>query len=838
MDDPAEKYLFHDHELDPGKRVLRHHEKVVPISAKAFDILVELIRKRGEVVTKEQLLDTIWHDRFVEENNLTVQISAIRKIFGEKKGENTIIATIPGTGYSFVAPVDLQGAEIGLPAKAPIAARVSAAGVDDLIGREAELEEIGKILEQGDSRLITLTGIGGCGKTRLAVEMAQRFAHLFDAVHFVELAEVRDPTLLAYSIVEQLGARQQQDVSPVDCLNSLFGEQKVLLVLDNFEQILEAASLLKDVLAAANGLVIVVTSRARLRLRNELEFQVGPLEVPAEDTAESAGSNLDLASVRLFWVRALAARRTFTLDDGNAAAVSQICRRLDGLPLAIELAAARIKFLSPQDILSRLQNSLDILTGGGPELPDRQRTIRNTLEWSYGLLDEDEQRAFRSLAVFGGGFTIESAETTLSDVGAYSVSILDLIGGLADSGLLTSRDQPDGTVRIGMLEIVREFALEHLAAAGEMERARKSHAEYFVKFVERTEPHLISKHATEWTEQLNREMDNVRTAVQFTLAADGGMAARLVAAVRYYWINRSQLTEGCYWMERSLEVSAQAPVEVRFNLMVCLGSFYRFRGKHARSRETYQKALDEAIAHDRQDLAALAIAGLGTVARLEGRVDEARVQFDKALAISRSVDDKRGISIALNCLADVLLHNGERREAREYLVEALSIYREIGQSEAECNNLNILGRIELEDGANELAYEYYSQAMSIARSLDNKISTLEAFIGFSAIASSAGNAELAATFSGAADKLCDAIDYKLEPDEEAFHQRYLERAKAFLDDRSFASAIDIGRGSEISTLVELTGSKLADLSATRRRSPGEIIIKTRSTSTITIEQTD
>ena len=572
MDGPAEKYLFHDYELDPVHRVLRHRGKAVTVSPKGFDILVELIRRRGEVVSKEQLLDRIWHDRFVEENNLTVQISALRKLFGGKKGENAIIVTIPGTGYSFVAPVESVGHSRSLPAERTEVPAAYVAGPDALIGRDAELAEIGSLLEQG-TRLITLTGVGGCGKTRLAVEAANRFADQFDATHMVELAEVRDAGLVAYSIVEQLGVRQQQDASPVERLGQFFGNGRTLLVLDNFEQVLDAAGLLKDLLAAAPGLVVLVTSRARLRLRDEVEFKVGPLEVPSEDAVDIADAANGPAAVRLFMIRAVAARRTFVLDDLNAAAVSQICRRLDGMPLAIELAAARIKFLSPNDILTRLQRSLDLLTGGGPELPDRQRTLRNTLEWSYGLLSEDEQRAFRSLAVFGGGFSIDAAEEVLrSAEGPYSSSVLDLVTSLADSGLLTVRDLPDGTVRVGMLEIVREFALEHLAAAGEMDARRQSHAEYFVKFAETTEPHLTSRHAADWTGQLNREIDNVRTAVQYALDADGAMAARLVSAVRYYWINGSQLAEGCYWLERALAVSGEAHVDVRFKLMAGLAS--------------------------------------------------------------------------------------------------------------------------------------------------------------------------------------------------------------------------------------------------------------------------
>ena len=838
MDDSAQKYLFHDYELDAVQRVLRYREKVVSISGKAFDILVELVRKRGEVVTKEQLLDTVWHDRFVEENNLTVQISAIRKILGEKKGANTIIVTIPGTGYSFVAPVELSGNNLALAGRTPLPATQEPAGGEALIGRDRELAEIGQILEQRTARLITLTGIGGCGKTRLAREVVDRFYKLFDAAYFVGLAEVRKPDSMAGSIVEQLGLRQQVDVSATASLTSFFGTKNVLLVLDNFEQIIEAAGVLKVLFAGSTGLVIIVTSRAPLRLREELEFKIGPLELPPDDSFEHAGSNLEHASVRLFVIRALAARRSFVLNELNAVAISRICRRLDGLPLAIELAAARIKILSPEDILSRLRKSLDLLTGGGPELPGRQRTIRDTLEWSYGLLSDDEQRAFRSLAVFGGGFTIEAAEATLGMANRYSASILDLIAALADSGLLTARDQPDGRVRLGMLEIVREFALEHLEAADEIDAVRKRHAEYFLELAESAEPHLTSSDSVAWIETLNHEIDNIRRATQFSLTADGEIAARIVAAVRYYWINRSQLTEGCHWLESALEVSGRSPVDVRFKLIAGLGSFYRLRGDNGRSRENYLLALDEATKNDRQDLAALAIAGLGTVARIEGQIDEARKCFEKALTISRKVHDQRGISISLNCLADVMLYEGERTKARECLVEALSIYRDTGQSEAECNNLNILGRIELEDGENELAYSYYSQAMVIARSLDNKINTIEALIGFAAIAASAGNGELAATFSGAAGKLREAIDYKLEPDEEAFHQRYLERAKAALDECTFSSAIDFGRSSALSKLVELTGSKLEDLSTPRRSATNEIIIETRSTSTITIEQTD
>jgi predicted ATPase/class 3 adenylate cyclase len=410
------------------------------------------------------------------------------------------------------------------------------------VGREQQLARIEKLLE--DSRLLTLTGAGGCGKTRLAIEAATRLLHSYpDGVFFVELAPITDPGLVASTVAVTLGVREEPTRSIEESLRDALRDSEMLLVLDNFEQLLGAAPLITDMLGASPRLRVLVTSRAALHLSGEQELPVPPLRVPDPRDPPPAARLPEYEAVALFAQRAAGVDPDFAVTDENAPAVAEICARLDGLPLAIELAASRIKLLSPSAMLNRLQHRLALLTGGPRDLPARQRTLRETIGWSYGLLEGDEQILFSRLATFVGGWTVEAAEAVANPAGELGVDTLDALGSLVDNSLVR-REAGDGDLRFGMLETIREFGLEVLEQAGEAGRARRRHASYFLRLAEAAEPQLTVTDQG-WLDQFEREHDNLRAALRWAIdTGEADIGLRIAGAVWRFWQVRDHLAEG------------------------------------------------------------------------------------------------------------------------------------------------------------------------------------------------------------------------------------------------------------------------------------------------------
>src|SRR6266851_9023119 len=446
-----------------------------------------------------------------------------------------------------------------------------------LLGRERELAELAELVRRDGTRLVTLTGIGGIGKTRLALELVSRLALEFqDGAAVALLATLQDPALVTRAILEALELPEAGRDPEEALINALAGS-RLLLLIDNFEQVLAAAPTVARLLGAAPGLKVIVTSRAPLHVAAEHEFAVPPL---AEDEA-----------AELFVTRAQAANPSFVLTEQNAAAVAELCVRLDGLPLAIELAAARSKLLPPVALLARLGNRLELLTGGRRDAPRHQQTLRMTLDWSYDLLDSDAQRLFAQLGVFAGGCTLASAESVCRVEG----SVLEGLAALVDESLVGQRESNEP--RFTLLQLVRDYALERLTASGESEEARRRHLEHFVALAEEAEPGLAGGEQARWLARVEEEHDNLRAALAYALETDDSSSAlRLVVGVRRFWQTHGYLAEGRQSLESALAVTQDTPSELRANAFNMAGILAGEQGDFDAPVEMITAAAEEARA--------------------------------------------------------------------------------------------------------------------------------------------------------------------------------------------------------------------------------------------------
>lgn len=559
-----------------------------------------------------------------------------------------------------------------------------------LLGREQLIAATRARLLDDDVRLLTLTGPPGIGKTRLGVQIAQASAGAFaDGVCFVGLAPLRDPALLLMAIAQALGLHTAADQSFQASLKTYLREKRLLLLLDNFEHLPAAAPLVGELLAAAPGLKLLVTSRAKLHLYGEHEFPIPPLALPnLADLPATDDLPRCYPSVALFVARARAARPDFALTEANAPIVAEICVRLDGLPLAIELAAARSKLLNPPALLARLTSRLDLLTGGACDLPERQRALRNMIGWSYDLLTTDERRLLRRLGVFLGGCSIEAAAAVCQDAllggsargsqnGHAAPTIIEQVDALIHHSLLHQGAGVDDPPRYVLLETIREYALERLTADGEIDAIRQQHAAYFLQFAQQAESKLNGPDQAEWLDQLEQDHDNLRAALAWLLERkQAELGLRLAGALAEFWLVRGYFAEGRTWLERFLEV-APTFTAARAKALYGLGTLARRQGDFAVAQRCYEDGI--ALSQERGDKnnIALGYIGLGEWAIVRENSAVARTQIEKSLALFRELENKQGIARAFAGLAAIAQSRGKFTAAREYIELSLELYREL-----------------------------------------------------------------------------------------------------------------------------------------------------------------
>ncbi len=582
------------------------------------------------------------------------------------------------------------------------------------VGREREVARLGKLL-QGPG-LLTLTGPGGSGKTRLALRAAAELLETYaDGVFFVDLAPITDPRLVPSSIADAVGARAEGLRPVLDTLREHLRDRELLLVLDNFEQVLVGASVVADLLDASPRLRVLVTSREPLHVTGEQELPVPPLELPETRKPIAPDRLIGYEAVALFVQRATAVDPDFRITEANGPAVAELCRRLDGLPLAIELAASRVKLLSPQAILERLEHRLELLTGGSVDLPARQRTLREAIGWSHELLDDAERDLFRRLSVFAGGWTLEAAGA-VSEEGNGGGAGIDVLASLVDKSLVTRLATDSGMVRFTMLATIREFAVERLDAADEGDSTRGRHADFFLEVAERAEPHLRKVEQKRWLDELELEHDNLRAALRCAIdAADAPVALRLVAALWRFWHLHGHLAEGRRWAEEAVALPAASErTAERARALTALGGLAYWQEDVPAFSRAYEEAL--AIARERGDRQAEAegVYNLSYARAYQGEFPDALGLLDEARAMFDEVGDRRGIADTLWFRAVGARLTGDLPRARALAEESLAIYRETEDRFGMTDALFAVGRVAFDEG------DLSTMAASFFEALDNE----------------------------------------------------------------------------------------------------------------------
>lgn len=670
------------------------------------------------------------------------------------------------------------------------------------IGRESEVARLRSLLGRDEVRLVTLTGPGGVGKSRLAFEVAAQVEREYpDGMSYVLLGQVSDPALVLTRIAHGIGARESADRSVLDGLRDYIADKKMLLLLDNFEHVLSVAPSLSELLAGCPRLKIVVTSRAALNLRGEREYPVPTLDF--SEVPRNAAEATECEAVKLFVDRAKMANPRFELTDENAAAVVEICVRLDGLPLAIELAAARVRLLSAESLLERLTNRLDVLSRGPRDLPERQQTLRALLDWDYDLLSDEERVAFRRLSVFAGGFTLAATEATLFGGDQPTFDMLNMLESLLRKSLVREHPPLLGESRFGMLNTLREYARRKLDESGEGTLVRRRHAEYFLALAERGSDRLREADQVEWLEIFEREHDNMRGVL--TWAAGSGeneTELRLAGALSKFWEFHAHLTEGQRWLEGALSRATGAPPELRALCLDGAGVLARAQGEVKRA----QALLEESVAIRRRlgDKRALAVTlrHLGTLLFDRNDLTGTRVNYEESLALFREVQDEAGVAGTLNNLGVLATVHEKWDTAAVFYEEALDFFRTHGDIQGIARALMNLGEVRMMQGNLVEAEDMLKESFVLFQEVGSQWDIAYVLEGLAHVKTYRGSPADAARLLGAAEILRETLGAPRPPNEVEPHEKHVARARAAMDASEFRAALDQGREMTIERALE------------------------------------
>jgi predicted ATPase/transcriptional regulator with XRE-family HTH domain len=749
-------------------------------------------------------------------------------------------------------PEDLAAAE-ALPD--PIAFPSLPMPPTGLIGRNHNIVAVRALLLRADVHLVTLTGPPGIGKTRLSIAVAADIQDQFaDGIAFIPLTPIQEPNLVISTIGQALGVMESAGRPLLDGLKAFLRERQVLLVLDNFEQVLQATPQIAELIASAPHLKLLVTSRVALRLLSEQRFVVPPLALPGMNRLHSAPDLVDVlsgyAAIELFVQRAQAVTQTFTLTPENAVAIAAICVRVDGLPLAIELAATRIALFTPQELLARLEHRLALLTGGALDLPVRQQTLRGAIAWSYGLLSDSEQTLLRRLGIFVGGFTLSAAER-ISNEADLGISVLDGVAALIDKSLVYQADgahQPKtGETRFALLETIREFALEQLTVSGEATTIRQQHAHVFLTLAEVSSSYRYGAMQQEWLARLDLDHDNLRAALAWSLTDDdASISLRIAGALGGFWRERGYWSEGRRWLEAALKHSAgQGNILERLEALINLeelvvrglndyeqsaaifteiqdlaqklddphrhavilrelGIFKRLLGEHDAARPLLEQAIKcfQALGDDWKRASALM--QIGDVFRDLGIYHEAQSCFEQSMAIYHTIGDSRGYFWIHIKLGEIARDQSEYTAARRWLEPAVAYFTGSHSNVGLAWAMTNLAIAELAEGRAERAAELFAQGLIEFHTCGQKVGIAYGLKGLAdVLVHQRANLQRAVQLFGASAILLLDIGAGITPGDRVEHDPFLDQARATLEPDKFKAAWIVGQGLSIEQAIAM-----------------------------------
>lgn len=799
-------YVFAPYRLLPLQRQLLNADVPVKLGSRAFDVLVALVERRDRTVSKNELLDIVWLKLVVEENNLEVQIVTLRKLLGY-----AAIATVPGRGYRFTLPVTQEGGSVtraqpGDSAVTPANAKLRAdlpSSFPTLIGRDEDVRRLLSLVER--HALVTVVGAAGIGKTRLAQAAASKSVErTSDAVWWVDLAPLSDGALVPSAVAIALGLRLEGSGDATSVLLTALREETALLVLDNAEHVIEAVADFAEKLSqSAPGIRVLVTSQQPLHIEGEQIYRPKPLSLPEADDPESISGS---AAVALFVARAMQADGRFEISPVNQAAVADICRRLDGIPLAIELAAARVGLLGVERLRQLLDQRFHVLTVGRRTSLRRHQTMRGALEWSYQLLSSSEQVVFRRLSVFVGGFTLEAAQHLAEDEGTDCWDVLEHLGALIDKSLVVA--EGEAAPRYRMLETTRLFALEKLIDSGKTHVVRARHREHFVELAEECHRRLLTGDARRDFATLDLERDNLLLALAWAPAADdASLGLRLAAALHHYWFLRAMPALGAQVTRAALErPGAESSTLERCRALVTAGWLSSWAGQDVAALRHMEEAMR--LARHLADPATLCLVlvKFAHVRHHRNESEDALRLTSEALDVGRTLLESVELGDALVMRAQVHVRSGNRASARALFEEALALRTRLNHPSGIMSIHMGIARMDIDDNALDEAKRHLNEALALRPVADLQAAALHLIAVGAQWAAVAGRYESSVFLEAACERQLSRAGLRnlLEPSE----IDRLERARLALDAATRQELEDAGRAVGYEQALQATAEVL------------------------------